>query len=179
MKLGRDEARGKSPGTPGAREENKGKARKMCLTWQRQFFSQSCRLNARRRKAIGSREEPVGKMAAISLQPPVEVSPLPPTVRHSVSVTLNRGRGGDLRKKPRSRNKGGEHRSETLILINCLIFPRDVRDALSCADLVYISLERHEDAASSLRSIQWGGYQRCCPLPPSRPVHLTYNKNLP
>lgn len=67
--------RGESPGTPGAGEENKGKARKMCLTWQRQFFSRSCRLNARRRKAIGSREEPVGKMAAISLQPPVQVSP--------------------------------------------------------------------------------------------------------
>ena len=72
----RDRRRYKSPGTRAAREENKGKARKMCLTWQRQFFSQSCRLNARWRKAIGSGEEPVGKMAAISLQPPVQVSSL-------------------------------------------------------------------------------------------------------
>lgn len=39
--------------------------------------------------------------------------------------------------------KGENTLRETLILINCLIFPRDVRDALSCADLVYISLERH------------------------------------
>lgn len=68
-------------------EENKGKARKMCLTWQRQFFSQSCRLNARSRKAIGSREEPVGKMAAISLQPPVQVF-LSPSPTYSSTLSL-------------------------------------------------------------------------------------------
>lgn len=77
---GRAGKRGKSPGTSGAGGENKGKARKMCLTWQRQFFSRSCRLNVRRREAIGSREEPAGKMAAISLQPPVEVFPLLPFI---------------------------------------------------------------------------------------------------
>lgn len=71
-------------------EENKGKARKMCLTWQRQFFSQSCRLNARSRKAIGSREEPVGKMAAISLQPPVQVFLSPsPTYSSTRSLSLS------------------------------------------------------------------------------------------
>lgn len=69
-------------------EENKGKARKMCLTWQRQFFSQSCRLNARSRKAIGSREEPVGKMAAISLQPPVQVFLSPSPTYSSLSLSL-------------------------------------------------------------------------------------------
>lgn len=80
--------RGKSPGTSGARGENKGKARKMCLTWQRQFFSRSCRLNVRRREAIGSREELAGKMAAISLQPPVEVFPLPPIYSLSSSFAI-------------------------------------------------------------------------------------------
>lgn len=47
----------------------------------------------------------------------------------------------DLRKEPRSRNKGGVRDEETLILINCLIFLRDVRDALLPAGLVYISLD--------------------------------------
>lgn len=109
----------------------------MCLTWQRQFFSQSCRLNARWRKAIGSREEPVGKMAAISLQPPVQVSPpLPPT--HLLSVPLPLSVAATYGKKPRSWNKGGETRSKTLILINCLIFPRDVRQALSRARILFI-----------------------------------------
>lgn len=76
-----------SPGTRG--EENKGKARKMCLTWHGQFFSQSCRLNARSRKAIGSREEPVGKMAAISLQPPVQVFLSPSPTYSSTPLSLS------------------------------------------------------------------------------------------
>lgn len=129
-------------------EENKGKARKMCLTWQRQFFSQSCRLNARSRKAIGSREEPVGKMAAISLQPPVQVflspSPTYSSTRSLSSLSLFcSSRGWPTTAIPTERNpvpwnKGGrergeKHASKTLILINCLIFPRDVRDALSRA----------------------------------------------
>lgn len=130
-------ARGKIPGTSGARGENKGKARKMCLTWQRQFFSRSCRLNVRRREAIGSQEEPAGKMAAISLQPPVEVSPLLPLILSLPSSFSCR----DLRKEPRSRNNGGDSAEETLILINCLIFPRDVRHTLSLAGLVHISLD--------------------------------------
>jgi len=137
--------RGKSPRTSGAREENKGKARKMCLTWQRQFFSRSCRLNARRREAIGSREEPAGKMAAISLQPPVEVFPLLPFIL-SLPPSCR-----DLRKEPCSRNKGRESGEETLILINCLIFSRDIWDALPSAGLVYISLDHCVDAASLLR----------------------------
>lgn len=70
-------------------EENKGKARKMCLTWHGQFFSQSCRLNARSRKAIGSREEPVGKMAAISLQPPVQVFLSPSPTYSSTPLSLS------------------------------------------------------------------------------------------
>lgn len=118
----------------------------MCLTWQRQFFSRSCRLNARGREAIGSREELAGKMAAISLQPPVEVFPLLPFIL-SLSPLLSYR---DLRKEPRSRNKGGESDEETLILINCLIFPRDVRDALPSARLIYISLYHREDAVPSL-----------------------------
>lgn len=119
----------------------------MCLTWQRQFFSRSCRLNVRRREAIGSREEPAGKMAAISLQPPVEVSPLLPLIL-SLPLSLSYR---DLRKEPRSKNKGGESTEETLILINCLIFPRDVRDALPPAGLVYISLDHREAAVPLLR----------------------------
>lgn len=104
---------GKSPGTSGAGGENKGKARKMCLTWQRQFFSRSCRLNARRREAIGSREEPAGKMAAISLQPPVEVFPLLPFIL-SLPPSLSYR---DLRKEPRSRNKGGESETKRLLFL--------------------------------------------------------------
>lgn len=118
----------------------------MCLTWQRQFFSRSCRLNVRGREAIGSREEPAGKMAAISLQPPVEVFPLLPFIL-SLSPLLSYR---DLRKEPRSRNKGGESDEETLILINCLIFPHDVRDALPSTRLIYISLYHREDAVPSL-----------------------------
>lgn len=122
----------------------------MCLTWQRQFFSRSCRLNARRRKAIGSREEPAGKMAAISLQPPVEVFPLLSFILSLPPLLSYR----DLRKEPRSRNKGGESDEETLILINCLIFPRDIRDALPPAGLVYISLDHHKDVILSLRWVR-------------------------
>lgn len=122
----------------------------MCLTWQRQFFSRSCRLNARRREAIGSREEPAGKMAAISLQPPVEVFPS----YHLFSLLLLCYRIRDLRKEPRSRNKGGESDEETLILINCLIFLRDIRDALPPAGLVYISLDRRKDVVPSLRCLR-------------------------
>lgn len=134
-----------SPGTRG--EENKGKARKMCLTWHGQFFSQSCRLNARSRKAIGSREEPVGKMAAISLQPPVQVflspSPTYSSTPPFLSLSLfcpSRGWLAGLYPAERNpvpwnegRERGEKHASKTLILINCLIFPRDVRDALSRA----------------------------------------------
>lgn len=102
-----------SPGTSGARGENKGKARKMCLTWQRQFFSRSCRLNARRREAIGSREEPVGKMAAISLQPPVEVSPLLPLIL-SLPPSLSYR---DLRRNPVRRIKGESPPKRLLFLL--------------------------------------------------------------
>jgi len=56
-----------------------------------------------------------------------------------------------LRKEPRSRNKGGESDEETLILINCLIFLRDIRDALPPAGLVYISLDHRKDVVPSLR----------------------------
>lgn len=86
-------------------------------------------------------------MAAISLQPPVEVFlhlpfilSLPPLISYR-----------DLRKEPRSRNKGGEYDEETLILINCLIFLRDIRDALPPAELVYISLDNRKDVVPSLR----------------------------
>lgn len=60
----------------------------------------------------------------------------------------------DLRKEPRSRNKGGESGEETLILINCLIFLRDIRDALPPAELVYISLDHRKDVVPSLRWIR-------------------------
>lgn len=125
----------------------------MCLTWQRQFFSRSCRLNARRREAIGSREELAGKMAAISLQPPVEVFPFLPFIL-SLSLSLFPSLScRDLRKEPRLRNTGGESPTKkTLILINCLIFPRDIRDTLPPARLVYISLNHREDA---VRSLSW------------------------
>lgn len=123
----------------------------MCLTWQRQFFSRSCRLNARRREAIGSREELAGKMAAISLQPPVEVFLLLPFIL-SLPPLLSYH---DLRKEPCSRNKGGESDEETLILINCLIFPRDIRDTLPPAGLVYISLDHRKDVVPSLRWVRY------------------------
>lgn len=126
----------------------------MCLTWQRQFFSRSCRLNARGREAIGSREEPAGKMAAISLQPPVEVFPLLPFILSLPPLLSYR----DLRKEPRSRNKGGESDEETLILINCLIFLRDIRDTLPPAELVYISLDHCKDVVPSLRRLRYSWY---------------------
>lgn len=148
------ERRRKSPRTSGARGENKGKARKMCLTWQRQFFSRSCRLNACRREAIGSREELAGKMAAISLQPPVEVFPLLPFI---LSLPLSLSFLFTIIPRPTKGSPFEEYRErsptkKTLILINCLIFPRDVRDALPPARLVYISLNHREDAA---RSLSW------------------------
>lgn len=61
--------------------KKKRKARKMCLTWLKQFFSGSCRLNARSRKAIGSWKELAEKMAAIPLQPPKGGKMIPPFPR--------------------------------------------------------------------------------------------------
>lgn len=199
-------------------DENKGKVRKMCLTWQRQFFSRSCRLNGPPREPIGSRGEPAGKMAAISLQLPREISPRSPSSSRPFALFLllrlrgerEREKGAEsAREKERRRARSppwfspspthspalpssrlctfAEYKGkeisraptsallrrphETLILINCLIFPRDVRAHYAGACLFRLAAAAGEKIAAlpllresegeRERRFRYSVYERC------------------